>query len=80
MKLAHQRLVDFAGAKIEAAQILVDGESRRLDLIRNRTNLALGGLRLEQLRENGHGSIVGWRALFHQLARGLRHAIHLQAA
>lgn len=52
MKLAHQGFVGFARGKIEAAQILVDGEARRLDLIPNRANLALGGLGLEQLRED----------------------------
>ena len=52
VKLTHQGFVGFARRKIEAAQILVDGEACRLDLIRNRANLALGGLRLEQLREN----------------------------
>ena len=49
VKLAHQGFIDFAGRKIKTAQILVDGEARRLELVGNRSNLALGGFRLEQL-------------------------------
>ena len=80
MQLADHGLVDLAGGEVEAGQILVGREPGGLDLVGDRPDLALGDLGLEQLGEDRHRRIEGRRALFDEVADGLGHAIHLEAA
>jgi hypothetical protein len=80
VELTHQSFVDLAGGKVEAGQVLVSREAGGLDLIGDRADLALGHFCLEQLGEHRDGRLEGWCALFDQIAHGLRHAVHLEAA
>jgi hypothetical protein len=59
MQLAHERFVYLAGGKVKPGQVFVDGKASRLDLIGDRPDLAFGGFRFEQLRENGNGGVEG---------------------
>jgi hypothetical protein len=72
-------LTSLAG-EVEPGQVLVGREPGRLDLVGDGPDLALGHLGLEQLGEDRHGGIEGRRALLDQIADGLGHAIHLEAA
>jgi hypothetical protein len=67
-------------AKSKPGQILVGREAGGLDLVGDGPDLALGHLGLEQLGQDRHGGIEGGRALFDQIADGLGHAVHLEAA
>lgn len=80
VKLADEGLVDLAGGKIEAGEVLVGGEAGRLGLVGDRTHLSLGRLGLQQLGQDRHGRIEGRGTLLDEVADGLGHAVHLEAA
>src|SRR5690554_2532217 len=80
VKLLDHGLVDLAGRKVEAGQILKGGEAGSLELIGNGPDLPLGKLGLEQLGQDRHGGIEGRCTLFKELAHSLGHAMHLEAA
>ena len=80
MQLLDCGLIDLAGGKVEAGQILVGREAGPLEVIGDGPDLPLGKLSLEQLGEDRHSRIEGRGTLFDQLVHGLGHAIHLEAA
>src|SRR6516225_4722475 len=70
---------DYQDRLVPPCQVFVDRKASHLDLIGDRPNLAFGGFRFEQLRENRDGSVEGRRSL-HKIAGGPGHAVHFQAA
>ena len=58
VQLTHSRFIDLAGGEVEPREVLVGGEARRLHVIGNGTDLALGQLRFQQLSQDRH-TIVG---------------------
>ena len=67
-------------AKSKPVEVLVGREAGCLDLVGDGPDLALGDLGLEQLGQDRHGGIEGRCALFDEIADGLGHAVHLEAA
>ena len=80
MQLANHGLIDLAGSKIKAGQILVGGEPCGLHLIGDRTHLTLGHLGFEQLGQDRDCSIERRRPLLDEIAGRFGHAIHFEAA
>ena len=80
MQLSHCGFVDLAGREVEAREVLVGREARRLHVIGDGADLALGHLGLEKLCQDRDGCFKGGRPLLDQVGDGLRHAMHLQAA
>ena len=80
MELSHKRLVDLAAGEVEAREIAVVWEARRLHLIGRRSDLPISCLRLQELRQDRQSGLEGRRALFGQLADSLSHSVHLEAA
>lgn len=78
MQLANHGFVDLAGCKVEAGQVLVGRKPGSLDLVGDGADLALGHFCLEQLGNDRHSCIEGWRPLFDQVADSLGHAVHLE--
>ncbi len=60
IKLAHQGLVDLAAGKVEAVQVPIGWKACRLELIGSRSDLPLGGLCFEELRQDRNSSFEGW--------------------
>tara|TARA_R100000935_G_scaffold27031_1_gene47131 strand:- start:2697 stop:2945 length:249 start_codon:yes stop_codon:yes gene_type:complete len=63
MKLAHRRLVDLTGRKVEAGQILISRDAGSLHVIGNGPDLPLGHFGLQQLGEHWHRGVECWSAL-----------------
>jgi hypothetical protein len=80
MELACERLVDLAAGEVEAGKIAIVREPGGLELIGRRSDLPVGGLGLQELRQDRQRRLEGRRALFGQFANGLGHAVHLEAA
>jgi hypothetical protein len=78
MELAHQGLIDFGLAEIEAGQIPVCREACRGHLIGDGTHLPLGGLGGEQFRHPLFGIQIAMARAADQLRPALRHAVELQ--
>jgi hypothetical protein len=49
VELAHQRFIDGAAAELEAGQVAVRAEARRLHLVGDQAHRALGPFGLQQL-------------------------------
>lgn len=79
VKLAHERLIDLAAGKVEAALIPLGRKACCLELIGHGSDLPFRGLGLEQLGQDRDGSLEGGRALFGEITDGLGHAMHLEA-
>jgi glutamate-1-semialdehyde 2,1-aminomutase len=73
MKLTDQRLVDLAAGEVEAVQVTIGRKACGLELIGGRSNFAFRRLGLEELRQDGDGSLKRWRSLLGELADGLGH-------
>jgi hypothetical protein len=80
MKLARERLVDLTAGEVEAGEIAIVREPRGLELVGDRSHLPVGGLRLQELRQDRQRGLEGRGALLGQLADGLRHAVHFETA
>ena len=80
VKLADERLVDLAAGEVEAGEIAIVRKARGLELVGGRSDLPVGRLRLQKLRQDRQRGLEGRRALLGQFADGLRHAVHLEAA
>src|SRR5580693_1814228 len=70
VKLSYERLVDFATGEVEAGKVAIVWETGRLELVGRRSDLPVGRLRLQELRQDWQRGLEGWRALFGQLAAG----------
>src|SRR5580658_9028444 len=77
VKLSYERLVDFATGEVEAGKVAIVWETGRLELVGRRSDLPVGRLRLQELRQDWQRGLEGWRALFGQLADGLSHPVRL---
>merc|ERR1711965_195347 len=64
VKLAHERLVDFAAGKVESVQVPVGWKACHLELIGHGSDFPLRRLCLEQLGQDRNGSLEGGRTLF----------------
>src|ERR1700729_243488 len=73
VELPNQGLIDFAAGEVEAGQVTIGREAGNLDLVGHGPNLALSGLSLEQLGEDGYRRLEGWSPLLRQLIDRLRH-------
>ncbi len=80
MELTDEGFIHLAGCKVEHGQILAGREPGSLDVVSDRSDLAFGHLRLEQLLEDRHRRFERWGTLFDQVADGASHALHIEAA
>jgi hypothetical protein len=80
VKLSRQRLLDLAAGEVEAGDAATVRETGGLELVGRRSHLPIGHLGLQELREDRQRGLEGRRALLGQLANGLSHPVHLQAA
>ena len=64
MELSYERLVDFATGEVEAGKVAIVWETGRLELVGRRSDLPVGRLRLQELRQDWQRGLEGWRALF----------------
>src|ERR1700692_4686492 len=80
MELTCERLVDLAAGEVEAGKVAIVLEAGGLELIGRRSDLSVGRLRFQKLRQDWHGGFEGRGALFGQLADRLSHAVHLQGS
>src|ERR1700734_3646770 len=64
MELTCERLVDFAAGEVEAGKIAIVLEAGGLEPIGRRSDLPVGRLRLQELRQDWHGGFEGRGALF----------------
>ncbi len=69
MQLPDQGFADLAAGEVEAGEVAVGREARRLELVSHGADLALGGLGFQQLREHRDGGLEGRRALLHQFVK-----------
>ena len=80
MELTRERLVDLAAGEVEAGKIAIVRKAGGLELIGRRSHLPVGRLRLQELRQDRQRRLEGRGALLGQLADGLSHAVHFEAA
>src|SRR5271170_8466123 len=80
MELTGERLVDLAAGEVEAGEIAIVLEAGGLELIGRRSDLSVGRLGLQELRQDWHGGFEGRGALLGQLADRLSHAMHLEGS
>jgi hypothetical protein len=93
MKRPDGGLVDLAGSKVKAREVLVGRKAGRLHVIGDRPDLTFGQFCLQQLRQHRdcsfksrcpprHGLSDQWRShgSIDQIGHGLGHAIHFEAA
>src|ERR1700692_3112354 len=80
MELTCERLVDLAAGEVEAGEIAIVRKAGGLELIGRRSDLSVGRLRFQKLRQDWHGGFEGRGALFGQLADRLSHAVHFETA
>src|ERR1700722_2864025 len=80
MELTRERLVDLAAGEVEAGEIAIVRKAGGLELIGRRSDLSVGRLRFQKLRQDWHGGFEGRGALFGQLADRLSHAVHFEGA
>src|SRR4029077_1792157 len=73
VELTRKRLVDLAAGEVEAGEIAIVREAGGLELIGRRSDLSVGRLGLQELRQDWHGGFEGRGALFGQLADRLSH-------
>ncbi|MCY1228077.1 hypothetical protein D9M72_403730 [compost metagenome] len=78
-ELVDQLLVDHRRVEVEAGQIPVHGEARRVHLVLDRTHRTVCGLRLQQvLDQPARGVQAGRCTLLRQIAPGTGHAMQAQ--
>src|SRR5271166_2706407 len=80
VKLAYERFIHLAAGEVEAGEVAVVWEARGLELVGRRSDLPVGRLRLQELRQDRQRGLEGRRALFGQLADSLGHSVHFEAA
>jgi hypothetical protein len=80
MELTGERLVDLAAGEVEAGEIAIVLEAGDLELIGRGSDLSVGRLGLQELRQDWHGGFEGRRALLGQFADRLSHAVHFEGA
>src|ERR1700734_4375252 len=68
VELTCERLVDLAAGEVEAGKIAIVWKAGGLELIGRRSDLSVGRLGLQELRQDWHGGFEGRGALFGQLA------------
>ena len=68
MEMAYERLVDLAAGEVEAGEIAIVREAGGLELVGRRSDLPVGRLRLQELRQDRQRGLEGWRALLGQLS------------
>src|SRR5271165_5141248 len=68
IKLADKSLVDLARGEVKAGEIAIVRKAGGLELVGRRSHLPVGGLRLQELRQDRQRGLEGRRALFGQLA------------
>src|ERR1700733_6246578 len=68
MELTCERLVDLAAGEVEAGEIAIVLEAGGLELIGRRSDLSVGRLGLQELRQVWHGGFEGRVALLGQFA------------
>lgn len=73
-------LVDLAGNKVEACEVLVGREPRGLHVRGKRSDLTFRQFSLQELRQHRDCSFKGRCALLDQVSDGLSNAIHFEAA
>ncbi len=76
MQLAHGSFVDLAGGEVISGDVFVGREASCLHVIGDGADLALCHLGFQQLGQDRHGCIEGWRSLLDQIHDRLGHAIH----
>jgi hypothetical protein len=80
VELANERFVHLAAGEVEAVEVAIVREAGGFELISGRPRLPVGGLRLQELRQDRQRSLEGWRTLLGRLADGLGHAVHFEGA
>src|SRR6202161_933915 len=68
MELTCERLVDLAAGEVEAGEIAIVLEAGGLELIGRGSDLSVGRLGLQELRQDWHGGFEGRGALLGQFA------------
>src|ERR1700677_379438 len=77
MELTCERLVDLAAGEVEAGEIAIVLEAGGLEPIGRRSDLPVGRLGLQELRQDWHGGFEGRGALLGQLGMILGVEQHL---